>query len=291
MYYLHEHRGPEFVEREYAEMYSQIRLETANSNKAPLITLFSRRYLRRALLGCLIVNMAKLSGSNVIQNYQSIMYNSLGFKGREVLLITALYGFSALIGQLISIFTLSDHWPRRRTVICGEASVVVALSVLTGLSKEFPDSHNPSGSRAGVAFVFIFAFFWAFFFNSATWVLVSEIFPLELRATGVGFSMFTQSLTAIWLSFAASVAFDAIKWRFYFVFIGTNLFALTIYYFFLPETNQLSLEEIAAQFGDVVSDPVGKSLDAINGERITPIDVKKNESSEHVELAQKDRDG
>jgi hypothetical protein len=83
-------------------------------------------------------------------------------------------------------------------------------------------------------------------------VLVAEIFPLGLRGVGVGFSVFTQSITAIWLSFSASIAFDVISWRFYFVFIAANLFAGTIYMFYLPETRFLTLEEVAAKFGDEV---------------------------------------
>lgn len=287
MYSLHKGRGPELIEHEYNEMYSQTRLEATLSNKSSVRTLFTRRFMRRTLLGCLIVNMAKLSGSNVIQNYQSLMYKSLGFQGRQVLLITALYGFMAMVGQTISIFTLSDHWPRRRTVLMGQATVLLCLVILTPISKAFPDDHNLSGSRAGVAFIFLFGFFWAFFFNSAIWVIVSEIYPLELRATGVGFAMFTQSVTAIWLSFAASVAFDAIQWRFYFVFIGTNLFAFTVFYIWLPETNQLTLEEIAVKFGDVASDPVAKHMTEHDSEPIDAPELGKSGSSEHREFPSK----
>lgn len=82
--------------------------------------------------------------------------------------------------------------------------------------------------------------------------MVAEIFPLALRGIGVGFSVFTQSITAIWLSYAASIAFDVISWRFYFVFIAANLFAGTIYLLYLPETRFLTLEEVAAKFGDEV---------------------------------------
>lgn len=288
MNYLHAHRSQEFIDQEYAEMYSQIRLEMARKSSSPYLKLFTRRYIRRTLLGCLIVAMAKLSGSNVIQNYQAILYKSLGFQGRDVLLITALYGFMGLLGQTISIFTLSDHWPRRRTMICGFTSIILTLSILAPLSKEFPDAHNLSGSRAAVAFIFIYAFIWAFFFNSAIWVIVSEIYPTDLRATGVGFAMFVQSVTAIWLSFAASVAFDRIRWRFYFVFIATNVFALTVFYIWLPETNQLTLEEIAAKFGDVVSEPTAKGLDEAEHGHDEPDAAPKPESSEHVEHVRKE---
>ncbi|KAI1340169.1 general substrate transporter [Xylariaceae sp. FL0016] len=279
MYHLHAHRGAAFIESEYAEMHAQIQLEADRQKNVKYTAIFTRQYIRRTLLGCLIVNMTKLSGSNIIQNYQSLMYEALGYEGQTVLLITAVYGFMAVIAQVISIFTIIDHWSRRTTILSGYTCLTTCLVILTALSKFYPDGHNPSGSRAGVAFIFLFAFAYSFFFNSIVWVLVSEIFPLELRGVGVGFSVFSQAITAIWLSYAASYAFDAITWRFYFVFIGTNVFAGLVYFFFLPETNQLSLEEVAAKFGDVIAEPTAKTLE-VKGEHDA---VEKAEAVEKTE--------
>lgn len=281
MYYLFGHRGSSFVEKEYAEMYAQIRFEAQNKQMGSFWLLFTRRYIRRTLLSCLTVNMMKLSGSNVIQNYQSIMYESLGYKGQTVLLIGALYGFMAVIGQIINVFFVADHWTRRTTVITGSYCLAILLSVLTALSKFYPDDHNKDGSRAGVAFIFMFAFAYSFYFNSVNWVLVSEIFPLELRGIGVGFSVFTQGVTAIWLSYAASMAFDAIQWKFYFVFIACNIFAGTIYFFFLPETRFLTLEEISAKFGDPIAGRVQKEMD--DEQDRTLGDEKPQLESVHIE--------
>lgn len=49
------------------------------------------------------------------------------------------------------------------------------------------------------------------------------------------------------------MAFEALSWKFYFVFIALNLFACFVYWMWLPETNQLTLEEIAGAFGDDVA--------------------------------------
>ena len=286
MYNLHGHRGREFIETEFAEMCNQIQLEGNTSKRANFGKLFTRKYMRRTLLACMTVNMMKLSGSNIIQNYQSVMYNSLGYKGQTVLLIGALNGFMAVIGQIINVFFVADHWTRRVTVITGSFCLAVILAILTGLSKNFTDSSHPAGSRAGVAFVFLFAFTYSFFFNSVNWVLVAEIFPLDLRGVGVGFAVFTQACTAIWLSYTASIAFEEISWRFYFVFIACNLFAGTIYFFFLPETRFLTLEEVAAKFGDeVVAHPTPKELDLVTAEETAPAANKSELSSDHVEMS------
>lgn len=288
MYYLHAHRGPETIEKEFAEMCSQIQLEANRKSTSNFWNLFTRKYIRRTLLACLTVNMMKLSGSNVIQNYQSVMYNSLGYEGQTVLLIGALYGFMAVVGQIINVFFVADHWTRRITVISGSFTLAVLLSVLTALSKLFEDDSNPAGARAGVAFIFLFAFAYSFFFNSVNWVLVAEIFPLDLRGVGVGFSVFTQAITAIWLSYAASLAFDVIAWRFYFVFIACNLFAGIIYFFFLPETRFLSLEEVAAKFGDEISTSPTKILDTESSEQSGANNKNRPEvSSDHVEDSRK----
>ncbi|KAK4508064.1 hypothetical protein PRZ48_001801 [Zasmidium cellare] len=278
MRYLHAHRSQEFIARELTEMQAQIRLEKQHKTKSNFLRLFNRQYIRRTLLGTLIVNMCKLSGSNIIQNYQDLMYSNLGYEGKEALLITAIYGFMALVGQLFSIFTVADHWPRRRTIITGWLTLASCLTVLAVLSALYGETGNPNvaGQRAGIAFIFLFALSYSVFFNSAVWVIVAEIFPLELRAVGVGWSTFSQYLTAIWLSYAASYAFDNITWKFYFVFIGTNLFSAIVYYFWFPETNQLTLEQIASAFGDVVADPVAHDLGKT---------LKDDESAEHVEAA------
>lgn len=284
MYSHHGHRGADVVEAEFAEMCSQIQLESNKKNRHNFYLLFNRQYIRRTLLACLTVNMMKLSGSNIIQNYQSVMYNSLGYKGQTVLLIGGLYGFMAVIGQIINVFYVADLWTRRTTVICGGYCLAVLLAVLTALSKFYHDDSNPAGSRAGVAFIFLFAFAYSFFFNSVNWVIVAEIFPLDLRGVGVGFSVFTQAVTAIWLSYAASYAFDAIKWKFYFVFIACNIFAATTYYFFLPETRFLSLEEVGAVFGDETVAPGSKQLDLAGPEEVDT-NAKTGMTADHIEKA------
>lgn len=118
------------------------------------------------------------------------------------------------------------------------------------MSALYGDGDNKNGAAAGIAFVFLFSMFYALFFNSTVWVLVSEIFPQHLRAQGNSFAVFCTSITQIWLSQVTPLAFAAVAWKYYFLFIGTNLVAALVYFVFLPETNQKTLEEIATAFGD-----------------------------------------
>jgi hypothetical protein len=84
--------------------------------RAPLTEFFTRRYLRRTLLGIFILQMTQLSGSAIVSNYQSLFYSGLGYKGRTVLLLAGIYGFMGVIGQIINLLFISDKWSRRLTV-------------------------------------------------------------------------------------------------------------------------------------------------------------------------------
>lgn len=135
------------------------------------------------------------------------------------------------------------------------------------MSALYGTGSNKSGAAAGIAFVFLFSLFYAVFFNSTVWVLVSEIFPQHLRAVGNSVAVFFTSITNIWLSQVTPLAFDAIEWKFYFVFIGLNVAGGFVYFFFLPETNQKTLEEIAEAFegkkGKVGDEEIENAMDEI----------------------------
>lgn len=120
------------------------------------------------------------------------------------------------------------------------------------MSRYFGDGSSTPGAAAGVAFIFLYSACYALFFNSTVWVLVAEIFPQHLRGNGNAFAVFSMSVTNIWLSQVTPLAFATLSWRFYFVFIALNVVAAVVYWVWLPETNQLSLEEVAGAFGDVV---------------------------------------
>lgn len=61
-----------------------------------------------------------------------------------------------------------------------------------------------------------------------------------------------QGISAIWLGQVTPYAFDAIKWKYYFVFMGCLVVLGVFYAYFLEETNQVPLEEVAGKYGDEV---------------------------------------
>jgi hypothetical protein len=129
--------------------------------------------------------------------------------------------------------------------------LATVLSILMALSKYYGDGHDESGSRAGVAFIFLYSGLHAVFFNSTLYTIAAETFPQHLRGYGTSIAALCQGITAIWLGQVTPFAFAAIQWKYYAVFVASLVSLSAFYGFFLPETNQLTLESIAGKFGDV----------------------------------------
>ncbi|VUC35347.1 unnamed protein product [Clonostachys rosea] len=274
LYDLHGQKGDEYVQREMVEIREQLALEKAQRRSSSWSELFSLRYARRLLLACFILNMTKLSGSGIVQNYQSLFYAGLGFKGNTILLLSGCYGFMGLFGQIANMLWVSDKWSRTKTMYTGSIVLALFLVLLAIMSRFFGDGSNLGGAAAGIAFIFLYSAFYAVFFNSTVWVIVAEIFPQHLRGNGNSFAVFSMSVTNIWLSQITPLAFEALVWKFYFIFIALNLAAAFIYWMWLPDTNQLTLEEVAGAFGD----------DTVKAKIIDlTVDDKNRDETEYVE--------
>ncbi|KFY18464.1 hypothetical protein V493_08590 [Pseudogymnoascus sp. VKM F-4281 (FW-2241)] len=244
----------DFFIRSGVEIRTQIQLEaiqrTTKTLGHALIELFDSRNIKRTAVAIIVLQVGCVSGALAVQQYQSILYASLGYTGRKALLITACYSFMGVLGQFINILAISDKWPRVRTMWVGCLSLGVALSLLMAISRFYGNGLNPSGAQAGVAFIFIYSALYAMFFNSTLHTIPPEYFPAHLRGYGLSVGDFFQGVSNIWLSQVTPYAFDAIRWKYYSVFVASVILLAVFFKLFLKETNQMILERTAGLFGD-----------------------------------------
>lgn len=238
---LHATDDGDFADRELFEIRAYINMEKEQGDTAwvhAIRQMLSKKYAKRTLLASFIVTMGQLSGSSVIQNFQGIFYETVGFEGRQSLLISGVYGMMGIIGQIIYLTVVADRWPRKVTLWSGSIVLATALAICTALSAEFgsEDNTNQAGARAAIGFIFIYSMCYAIFFNAMIWVVPSELFPFFLRTKGLALAVASKSVVAIVLSQITPIALTNVSWRYYFLFIATNLAAACIYFFLLPET-------------------------------------------------------
>ena len=144
--------------------------------------------LRRTLLGILIQMMQQLTGINFIFYFGNVFLTSLGTI-HNVFLISIL---SALVNTLCTplAFYAVDRWGRRTLLIWGSLGMIISQFIIgiVGVTAGKLEAHNNAAVSSMIAFIMINVGIFSFTWGPIAWVVIGEIFPLPIRARGVGLS-------------------------------------------------------------------------------------------------------
>lgn len=96
--------------------------------------------------------------------------------------------------------------------------------------------------------------------GATVWILTSEIFSMNVRAQAVGMASQTQNVAnTIFQQFFPTFLKNDGFYAFYF-FAGINLLLAVFVYFFIPETKNVSLEEMDVLFGGANHSAQGENM-------------------------------
>ncbi|TVY40478.1 Sugar transporter [Lachnellula occidentalis] len=205
-------------------------------------------YRRRSILGFFLMMGGQNVGVLVINNYNTLLYQSLGLSNMQALVVGASYNTWAALAN-IGGATVSDRLGRRKALLIGYAACVIMFSIATGLIATFSENESRTYAGAAVAFLFLYVSFYGALIDVNQYTVVAEIFPSHLRSQGSSYSLAALFLTdVLWVDLAAT-AQASIGWRYYLVFLCLGIVHFTHLWFKLPETSGLALEEIDVLFG------------------------------------------
>lgn len=174
-------KGREQEAREVAEQFldpiTRADLFKEHVNALSYSALFSPKYIRKTLLTSLFW-MAQITPFFAIYIFMPKILHAIGFDSTSKLGEILLYVF-LLVGCLVGV-SLINRLGRRKLLIATFVGQVIPLLIL-GI---WPDSHSV------VLIVLCFGVFAFFHAAGSTLQMLypSEIFPTEIRATGVGFA-------------------------------------------------------------------------------------------------------
>ncbi|XWW97828.1 hypothetical protein V2A60_005815 [Cordyceps javanica] len=243
------------ADEEFDAMSRQIRFELEREVKS--YKEIFRRFRRRALVSIAVQTMTSLTGVNVIQYYQTILYKSLGMSPSTILALAGVYGTVTFISNAITTRYLTDQWGRRRMILAGLCGVIIAEMYTAIMQREFQNTNNKVGKGFTILGLYLFALIYYGMLNSTTWLYGAEVLPISLRSKVMGIASASHFIVNVAVTEAGPTAFARIRENYYYVFVCCTTFFLVIAYFFFPETRQQTLEEIAAAFGDEVVDADG----------------------------------
>lgn len=219
-------------------------------------------WLRTALFIAIgIMFVQQFVGINTIIYYAPTVFIIAGFAGpKAAIAATVSVGVVNVLATVLSMF-LIDKIGRRKLYFIGVTGMAIALTAL-GTFFLMKDNLGPSLKYITVASILIYILFFAISLGPLGWLIISEIFPLKVRGLGMSIGSLSN-----WL-FNAIVTFTFLKLAWFFTADGMEIMkegateadpnpagAFFVYaviavigliwgYKYIPETKNITLEEI-----------------------------------------------
>ena len=150
-------------------------------------------------------------GINIVFYYGAVLWQSVGFSENDALLINILSGSLSILACLFTVFTV-DRIGRKPLLLVGSAGMAVTLAIvavcfasgaLVNGTLELSDTNGTIALIAANLYVIFFNASW----GPVMWVMLGEMFPNQIRGSGLAVSGFAQwfanfliSVSFLWLA-------------------------------------------------------------------------------------------
>lgn len=122
------------------------------------------------------------------------------------------------------------------------------LSITTIVAALFTERHIAAAGLAVVPMLFLFFASFDLAYSPLFIAYPAEILPYQLRAKGLAVTLSVDAIACFFNQYVNPVAFSAMQWKYYIVYVGCLTFFLGSVYFLFPETKGRSLEEVSRIF-------------------------------------------
>lgn len=169
---------------------------------------------------------------------------------------------------------IADKYGRKETCWAGSLSLSIDLAVIMTITGLFATIKGDARAESivAVAFVFLYSGLNSITFENTPAVVCTEILPFFLRGTGFSIGYLASNCVAIVITEINPIIFNIISWKYYGVYVATNMICAIIYFMWFPETKGRSLEEMEELFGGQIA---AKHLEDINVEDVEIVHVEK----------------
>jgi len=199
------------------------------------------RVLGVLLLCSALFVLQNLSGIDGILYYAPQIFKGLGFSaGTAALGATFGLGVANFLATIASV-ALVDRLGRRRLWIGGSAAMAVGLAAVILAARD-------SAPWLGLFGLCLYILAFAVSLGPLPYVLMSELFPAALREKGIAAAsavswLFNALIALTFLSIVEAVGLDGAMT----LFLAVCLLSLALGIWLLPETRQVSLEDIESR--------------------------------------------
>jgi len=224
----------------------RVEQELGSSSWADCFKMGPNKILLRTFAGMALQAWQQLTGVNFIFYYGTTFFTQSGIKNP---FLTTIATNVVNVGMTVPGILAVDRVGRRKLLLIGAAGMCVCEYIVAALGLRL-SADNQSGHKAIVAFVCIYIAFFASTWGPIAWVVIGEIFPLNIRAKGVALSAASNWLMNWAIAFATPYLVQSgpgnagLGSKVFFIWGSTCLGCFIFTYFFIAETKGLTLEQV-----------------------------------------------
>ncbi|KAL1956883.1 hypothetical protein VTO42DRAFT_6731 [Malbranchea cinnamomea] len=236
-----------FPHLERTDTWSYIKLEAAG-----FASLFkSRPMFRRVMVATVTMTFQQWTGVNSVLYYAPSIFEQLGMSSNTVsLLATGVVGIAMFLATIPAVMYV-DKLGRKPVLITGAVGMAICHFIIAGIfaQNENKWESNQAAGWAAVCMVWLFVVHFGYSWGPCAWILISEVWPVSVRAKGIALGASANWMNNFIVGQVTPDMLADIRYGTY-IFLGliTSLGVLFIA-FLVPETKQLSLEEMDIIFG------------------------------------------
>ncbi|KUL89354.1 hypothetical protein ZTR_03749 [Talaromyces verruculosus] len=247
-----------FEKRSTAEKFPHLREQNAwNTFKLQFVAIGSlfktMPMFRRVIVATVTMFFQQWTGINAVLYYAPSIFGALGLSSNTTsLLATGVVGIEGVMFlTTIPMMVYVDRIGRKPVLIAGAIAMGVnhlIIAIIFAKEQDQWPTHKAAG-WAAIVMVWLFAGNFGWSWGPCAWIIVAEVWPLSARPYGIALGASSN-----WMNnfIVGQVTPDMITHMKYgtFLFFGLlTLLGAVFVWIFVPETKQLTLEEMDVIFG------------------------------------------
>ncbi|KAJ6353999.1 hypothetical protein OIU76_002933 [Salix suchowensis] len=230
------------ISQEAIDIRDTLDLSQHNS-KAKFLNLFQRKYAYPIIVGVGLMLLQQFGGTSAVAYYSSSIYVKANF---STIIGTTTAGIMQIPASIAGVLLL-DISGRRRLLLVSSIGTCLSL-VLVGLSFLFQELHYLEEITPILTFIGLLGYgvTFAVGMSGIPWVIMSEIFPLDVKASAGSLVTFVNWSGSWIVTYSFSFMLDWSSTGTFFFFAAVCGVTALFIWKWVPETKGRTLEEIQA---------------------------------------------
>ena len=210
-----------------------------SNSKISYRSVFGKAVFPAVLIGIGLAVFQQLCGINVVFNYTSVLFESIGFSKDDQLLETVFIGGINLIFTILAML-LVDKLGRKPLMLVGAGGLAILYVFIANLLGE--------GSSNVSWFLLAAIGLYATSLAPVTWVLISEIFPNKVRAAAISVAVLCLWAAYFILTFTFPILYSKLQDKTFYIYAVVCVAGFLFVWLKVKETKGKTLEEMEGIF-------------------------------------------